>query len=492
MRKTLVVVDDHKLALPDTGVEWISFDQYLADYPKIDEPRIRVINLCDTARYLSRGYYCSLLAEARQHSVLPSVSTINDLRERDQTDTDVDQGRLLTPGPSKFGPSPEQVLVFFGRCEYDPWRKLAHGVFRRFPAPILQLELDRSGDEPRVRVKRASYAQLSEQDRKAFLQELSRFTTRVWPSADDGKRFRWDLAILVNPAEASPPSDAAAIRRFVRNAAEVGIRAEVIHPDQTDQINQYDALFLRETTAIDHATYRLARQAEREGLVVIDDPRSILRCCNKVFLHDAFSYQGVPALSTRVVGGCSQSEIESLETEFGYPMILKLPEGSFSRGVFRVNHREELKARLDQLLAETTLVLAQTFCYTPFDWRIGVLAGRAIYACRYHMARNHWQIYNHARRRNTSGGFDTLPTFEVPQPVLKAAIKAAAVVGDGLYGVDLKEVDGKVYVIEVNDNPSIEHGVEDAYLGDELYRLIMEEFAQRLERRGRQASNRSP
>jgi glutathione synthase/RimK-type ligase-like ATP-grasp enzyme len=492
MRKTLIVVDDHELALPDTGVEWISFEQYLADYPKIDEPRIRVINLCDTAHYLSRGYYCSLLAEARQHAVLPSVSTINDLRERDRIDAGLDHGRLLAPGAGKFEVSDEPVLVFFGRCESEPWRKLARNVFRRFPAPILQLELDRSSDETRVRVKRASYAQLSEQERKAFLQELSRFTTRVWPSADDGKRLRWDLAILVNPDEESPPSDAAAIRRFVRGAAEVGIRAEVISPDQTDQINQYDALFLRETTAIDHSTYRLARQAEREGLVVMDDPRSILRCCNKVFLHDAFSYQGVPALSTRVVGGSSQAEIEALEAEFGYPMILKLPEGSFSRGVFRVNNRAELNSRLEQLLAGTTLVLAQQFCYTPFDWRIGVLAGKAIYACRYHMARNHWQIYNHARRRNTSGGFDTLPTFEVPQAVLKAAIKAAGVVGDGLYGVDLKQQDDKVYVIEVNDNPSIEHGVEDAYLGDELYRLIMEEFAQRLERRGRQPSNRNP
>lgn len=69
--------------------------------------------------------------------------------------------------------------------------------------------------------------------------------------------------------------------------------------------------------------------------------------------------------------------------------------------------------------------------------------------------------------------------------MLKAALKAAAVVGDGLYGVDLKQVDNKVYVIEVNDNPSIEHGVEDAYLGDELYRLNMGEFAQRLEQRGK-------
>jgi glutathione synthase/RimK-type ligase-like ATP-grasp enzyme len=78
-----------------------------------------------------------------------------------------------------------------------------------------------------------------------------------------------------------------------------------------------------------------------------------------------------------------------------------------------------------------------------------------------------------------------MPTFEVPKPVLQAAIKAAKAVGDGLYGVDIKQVGNAVYVIEVNDNPSIDAGVEDKYLGKALYELIMQEFANRLEQRGR-------
>ena len=52
-------------------------------------------------------------------------------------------------------------------------------------------------------------------------------------------------------------------------------------------------------------------------------------------------------------------------------------------------------------------------------------------------------------------------------------------------GVDVKEHQGKAYVLEVNDNPSIDHKVEDGYLGDELYMIIMDEFKQRLEARGR-------
>ncbi len=101
------------------------------------------------------------------------------------------------------------------------------------------------------------------------------------------------------------------------------------------------------------------------------------------------------------------------------------------------------------------------------------------------MARDHWQIYNHGAKRFSSGGYETLPTFEVPKVVLDAALKASRVVGKGLYGVDIKQKGQQVYVMEVNDNPSIEHDVEDAYLGKELYMLIMAEFQQRLEQRGR-------
>ena len=41
----------------------------------------------------------------------------------------------------------------------------------------------------------------------------------------------------------------------------------------------------------------------------------------------------------------------------------------------------------------------------------------------------------------------------------------------------------RVVVIEMNDNPSIDAGVEDAYLGEDLYRRIMEEFLRRMERK---------
>jgi len=113
-----------------------------------------------------------------------------------------------------------------------------------------------------------------------------------------------------------------------------------------------------------------------------------------------------------------------------------------------------------------------------------VLNREPLYACKYYMSRGHWQIYNHnAKGAAKSGGFETMPVREAPSDVIKLALRATAPIGDGLYGVDLKQSSDRLAVIEVNDNPSIDAGIEDAYLGEDLYRRIMDEFLKRMERK---------
>ena len=73
----------------------------------------------------------------------------------------------------------------------------------------------------------------------------------------------------------------------------------------------------------------------------------------------------------------------------------------------------------------------------------------------------------------------------MPKSVLSIAVQAARAVGQGLYGVDLKQFGKVVKVIEVNDNPNIDYGVEDLVLREALYRRIMEYFIRRLEARTR-------
>ena len=44
----------------------------------------------------------------------------------------------------------------------------------------------------------------------------------------------------------------------------------------------------------------------------------------------------------------------------------------------------------------------------------------------------------------------------------------------------MKEVEGKFYVIEINDNPNIDAGIEDKILKDRLYDIIMEVFLNKI------------
>jgi len=77
---------------------------------------------------------------------------------------------------------------------------------------------------------------------------------------------------------------------------------------------------------------------------------------------------------------------------------------------------------------------------------------------------------------------ETLPIELAPRKAVKLALKAANLIGDGLYGVNVKQSEGNFYIIEVNDNPNIDHGVEDVILREELYERVMQVFLQRIEK----------
>jgi glutathione synthase/RimK-type ligase-like ATP-grasp enzyme len=52
-------------------------------------------------------------------------------------------------------------------------------------------------------------------------------------------------------------------------------------------------------------------------------------------------------------------------------------------------------------------------------------------------------------------------------------------VGNGLCCVDIKQTAAGDMVIEVNDNPNIEHGIEDAVAGSGLWKKILAALASR-------------
>lgn len=483
MTQTLIIVDDM--------ADWEAFypsDQVMLFSDYLDSGRIRttertrVINLCRSFKYLSDGYYCSLLAEARGHSVIPSVKVLNDLGERALYRIQLDEIASDLAKSLKAQPPGDEVIIrsFFGSSPQQEYRELARRVFELFPCPVLEITLRHRKIWEIASLKAVSHRGLNDADETAFADAIGHYSRQVWRKSRERKSYQFDLAMLVNPDEKMPPSDDKAIKKFIKAADKLGIDVDIIGPRDYQKIPEYDGLFIRETTAIDHHTYRFAKRAETEGLVVVDDPNSILRCTNKIYLADLFHKFKVPAPRTHILRRDNRQQLDQVEAEFGYPIVIKIPDGAFSRGVVKVANRSELEEKSRELFQKTSLLLAQEFLYTDFDWRVGIFNNKPLYACRYYMVKNHWQIYRHESEKTDSGRFDTLPTFEVPKGVLDAAMAATRPIGDGLYGVDVKERDGKGFVIEVNDNPNIDRGIEDRYLGDELYNQIMAEFLRRM------------
>jgi glutathione synthase/RimK-type ligase-like ATP-grasp enzyme len=286
-----------------------------------------------------------------------------------------------------------------------------------------------------------------------------------------------------------PPSNPRALERFVRVGAQMGLDVELIGRADYGRLAEYDALFIRETTALDHHTYRFAKKAEAEGIPVIDDPVSILRCTNKIYLAELLQANAIPTPRTLIL---DRRRIGRIERELGFPAVVKVPDSSFSRGVHKVANAAGLKALADAIFEDTDLIIAQEYMRTAFDWRVGVLDRKPLFVCQYFMARDHWQIVKHGGPNGpVAGSSKTWAIPDAPARVVEIATRAASLIGRGLYGVDLKETDAGVFVVEVNDNPNIDAGVEDAVLRDELYRAVLGELIRRLEPRLQPAAART-
>ncbi|MEZ5824622.1 MAG: RimK family protein [Geminicoccaceae bacterium] len=456
---------------------------YLVSRPPGTRSAPKVLNLSRDYTYQARGYYCSLLAEARGQKVVPSVTTILELSRRsnhayalpDLEDTLNRVLRRLTEPPT----ASFRIRILLGHADDARFQRFAAQLFDWFRHPVIEVSVQ-AGEWWRIkRIRRLSITDLDSGAREELGQAVLRYTDRRWRSPKTRTQPRFSLAVLHDPKETLPPSDLATIRHFARIAEPMGLAVETVTRRDLPKLAEHDALWIRETTNIDHHTYRFALRAEQEGMPVIDDPASIRKCTNKVYLAELLAANRIGTPSTRIIA--SMKDLPRIEEEIGYPVVLKIPDGSFSRGVKKADDRAALHALTKAMLEESDLILAQEFMYTEYDWRVGVLDGEPLFVTQYRMARRHWQIVHHREgRKLVEGGFSTVPIADVPTDVIEAGVRSARLVGQGFYGVDIKMKEDAVRVIEINDNPNLVHSVEDAVEGDRVWKRLASWFLDRL------------
>jgi len=485
---TVLLVVNHVRDCPGEipGVTIVSARTYLTD-PAYSEQRVaRVLNCCRVDRYQSRGYYVSLLAEARGHRPLPEVKTLGDLQNPERgIDGELDQ-QIERAFAHELSDS-ITVDAYFGR---DPTRRfdtLAQQLFAQIRAPLLRASFVRRGSKWSLNGLRIqSMADVVPSNRLFLAEVLTEYLQRYRVARREGSPRGTSLAILHSPDTPDSPSNAGALDKFLDAARTLGARAEIIGRAELERVGEFDALFIRDTTQVNHYTYQFARRAASEGLVVVDDPESILRCSNKVFLHELFARHRVGTPRTMMVHA---GNVNQIIPTLGFPCVLKQPDSAFSLGVTKVESPEALDETVQRILRQSHLVIAQEWLPTSFDWRVGVFDRRPIYVCKYFMAAGHWQVIKREAEARVEGTTACFTVGEVPEIVVKTAVKAANLVGDGLYGVDLKQTDNQCVVMEVNDNPNIDAGNEDAVLGHALYREIIGVIVRRVHERRRPSAS---
>ncbi|MGA7971549.1 MAG: RimK family protein [Pseudolabrys sp.] len=485
MTNWVILVDNRKdLPNAETPHKVITTDEYLARPHLFEMGRPKIVNLSRSYAYQSKGYYASLLAEARGHRVMPTVETMLDLREAklyEHALPDLEQSLNACARKADFVPDAEiKLLVCFGIARDARFEVFGRLLFDWFRCPALEVTIEPGRWLAIERIRPRTVTRLAG-DEAAFLRDaLHRHTRRQWRNARVRKVAKYDLAVLHDPNEKVPPTSMSSLKHFARIAERLSVDVEPVTRRQLDELAEYDGLFIRETTSIDNHTYRFARRAWQEGMPVIDDPVSMIRCTNKVFLMELFAANKVPVPPTVILS--EKSDQARAMDELGLPLIVKIPDGSFSRGVHKVNTADELRRIAGELFEETDLILAQKFVPTEFDWRVGILNGEPLFACQYRMARGHWQIVKY-REDGTlrEGGFRAFDLAEVPGDVLDIAVRAARPIGHGFYGVDLKQSSHGIVVMEVNDNPNLEHGIEDNVGKDEVWIKLLKWFIERFE-----------
>ncbi len=501
-------------------------DRYLEGGEALGGPGAVVVNLCRTWKYGSKGYYVSLLADARGQHPIPPVDVsegfadeyglFRALQEAGVATVDPEEmrarRRTAKPGPGGEEaeadgeatgtlPAPfvrvqgeggwtirpavpdetAETLVFLGGAADGRFRNTALAVYREWPAPVLRLQLVREEGEWKVTALAPVPPHRLGPDDHARLCEALADEKRIVRRGTEPPREerRASLAVLHDPDDPFSPSSPETLDRLERVAARRNVHVRRVGLDELHKLPEYDALWIRALTGVSEPAFQFALRAEALGSPVVDDSQSIIRCGNKVFLEELLRREGIPTPRTRILTRHTPWEQVA---ELGSPLVVKLPDGSFSAAVHKVSTRDEYRRRADDMFRRSPLIIAQEFLPTDYDWRITTLDGRLLFACKYHMARGHWQI-----RAETAGGKErygrvqAVPRDQAPADVVETALRAARLIGDGLYGVDLKETPDGPVVIEINDNPNLDVGYDDAADGAAIYEDLVDFFLRRIE-----------
>jgi glutathione synthase/RimK-type ligase-like ATP-grasp enzyme len=158
-----------------------------------------------------------------------------------------------------------------------------------------------------------------------------------------------NIGVFIERYTITRSEEMGAIMRLGHVAERLGHRVDVLFRPDMYKIPSYDALFIRSLTDPLNFAFVASRMAEMHGLRVIDDPDSIIICCDKVNMYRHLQFREVPMPDTEFLG---QGEVTLDRGQQVLNAILNFPDRTASL------HR-------DTILRYTNYMIALRCCQPP-------------------------------------------------------------------------------------------------------------------------------
>ena len=208
-----VILVDQPRDLPnaETPHKVITTSEYLARPRLFDMARPKLVNLARSYAYQSKGYYASLLAEARGHRVVPTVETMLELREQklyEHALPELEEELNRCARRADFQPDGEfKLLVCFGLARDERFEPFGRLLFDWFRCPALEVIVDTGGTWLSIeRIRPRTITRLANGEAEFFRGSLHNHTKREWRDPKARSIAKYDLAVLYDPNEKTAPS----------------------------------------------------------------------------------------------------------------------------------------------------------------------------------------------------------------------------------------------------------------------------------------------
>jgi D-alanine-D-alanine ligase-like ATP-grasp enzyme len=237
------------------------------------------------------------------------------------------------------------LSIYFGQNVAQKYKELSSLFYKHFQVPFLRVQFSFNTKWNIQSIRAIAESEIPKDHFELVHEFANQYFAKKRYDTPKLTKSDFDLAILVNPNDPAPPSNAKALKKFIEIAEKMNIYAEIIEPKDLSRLTSFDALFIRQSTEVNNEAYAFARKAQQEDIAIIDYPDAILKCCNKVYMAEALNNANIATPKTIIV---HKDNINDVIAQVGLPCVLKAPDSTFSFGVKKAKTIEEY----EQLVSE--------------------------------------------------------------------------------------------------------------------------------------------